>query len=220
MRKFAPEQIGKARSKLTRQKIFTFDQLLTLLNCSVRYGRLKLKEWRTFSSYNKNGRYYTVPSVPFFDENGLWRHDGILFSKHRNLINTIIFLVNRSSSGLTGLQMSEFLGIPARSFLHHFRNTPGLQREKHGGVYVYFSQKQEVYKRQIQNRLSFIGSAVPSISQIDAVILLVALIKRKDISMEELMELPEVNERGLSADAIHTFLLHYGLQKKTPVTRP
>ena len=220
MRKFTPEQISKAKIKLIQEKIFTFDQLLTVLKCSVRYGRLKLKEWRSFSSYNKNGRYYALPSIPRFDENGLWRYRGIFFSQHGSLKNTIVFLVNRSSSGFTGAQLSDILGLPARSFLHHFRNVPGLQREKHDGLYVYFSENQKIYERQIQNRLPGVSPTVQPISQTDTVALLVAIIRRTDISIEELMNLPEVSERKLSADTIRSFLSHHGLQKKIPVTRP
>ncbi len=85
MRKLDPEKITHAKAVLEQKKVFSFDQLLSLLECSTRYGRTKLKQWRTYNSYNKNGRYYALPEVPIFDENGLWHYGDIYFSKHGTL---------------------------------------------------------------------------------------------------------------------------------------
>ncbi|KPA18032.1 hypothetical protein MHK_001750, partial [Candidatus Magnetomorum sp. HK-1] len=132
MQKIQSNPASKIKLNLLRKKIFTFDQLISMLKCSVRSGRNKLKEWQAYSSYNKNGSYYTLPSVPHFDKNGLWQHKDAYFSQNRSLKNTIVFIVNRSSSGLSGSQIGDILKLSPRSFLHHFRRTPGIQREKHG----------------------------------------------------------------------------------------
>jgi len=73
----------------SRKKILTIDQLVDLLQCSVITVRRGLKQWSAFTSINKNGRYYTLPRIPLFDENGLWRYQTVLFSNHGNLTQSI-----------------------------------------------------------------------------------------------------------------------------------
>ena len=66
--------------RFRRQKIITIDQLVKLLTSSVITARRRLKKWQTYTSINKNGRYYTLPQIPVFDENGLWWYQTVLFS--------------------------------------------------------------------------------------------------------------------------------------------
>ena len=65
-------------------KVFTLDKLMSSLSCSTPTARLKLKQWKAYTSYNKNSRYYAMPTVPRFNENALWHYENISFSKHGN----------------------------------------------------------------------------------------------------------------------------------------
>ncbi|HLE19279.1 MAG TPA: hypothetical protein VI728_13450 [Syntrophales bacterium] len=201
-------------------KVFTLDHLVSYLSCSLPAARLKLKQWRTYTSYNQNGRYYTMPAVPRFDENGLWHYEKISFSKNGNLRNTLVYLIKTSSSGLTGKEIGNLVRLRPRSFLHHFRNVAGIGREKSEGVYVYFSDEAERYKEQLQNRSRGFISAGKLLSDADAVVILTALIKHHGVSGEDIMQLPEVRKRGFSEDMIREFLDRHDLLKKTPITRP
>ncbi len=134
MPKISQNKIDKVRLVLSQYKVFTFNKLLMLLNCSVRTGRLKVKQWGVYSSYNQNGLYYAMPTIPEFDENGLWVFQNIYFSKHGNLKKTVVHLVERLSSGLTGKQIGDIVNLSPRSFMHHFRNVPGIKREKLGRI--------------------------------------------------------------------------------------
>lgn len=199
---------------LRKKKCFTLDQTVALFGCSTPTVRLKLRQWKAYTSYNQNGRYYTLPGVPRFDDNGLWRHRGIYFSKCGTLKNTVVHLSGVSPAGLTGEQLGEFVGISPSSFLHHFRSTAGIRREKHQGVYVYFAQDEDRYKQQAVRRLEEIALG-ESISDADAIVLLVALIKHHDITVDHLTSLPEMKEKGLQASAIDNYLQRHGLGKKT-----
>ena len=209
------ENIKKVISLLKRKKVFEFSYLLSLLNCSVRTGRVNLKKWRAFSSYNQNGRYYTLPEIPHFDENGLWRYQDKYFSKNGTLKNTVVHLISTASSGLTGEQLGKIVGISPRSFLHHYRSMEGIRREKYAGVYVYFSGEEDRYKQQIANRLGEPEFGGP-ISDADAILILVALIKHHEISVENLAKLPEVKAKKIAAPSIDEYLKQHGLGKKTP----
>jgi hypothetical protein len=220
MPRIDPQKIRDAQRVLKRKKVFTFEELLALLGCSVRSGRLKLRQWRTFNSYNHNGRYYAVPTVPRFDGNGLWHFANIYFSKHGNLSDTVVYLIHASTSGLTGKQLGDILGLAPGSFLHHFRQMPGIRREKHAGVYVYFSGEESRYAQQVQQRATSLAMAQPSLAEADAIAILVALIKHHRIALEDILDLPDIKNRGVSPMVIRRFLEQHGLVKKTLDTKP
>ena len=72
------------------KKVLTIDELVAVLNCSHVTVRRRLKEWNTYSSYNKNNRYYTLPTIPKFSKKGIWKYRDIFFSKYRTNKKTII----------------------------------------------------------------------------------------------------------------------------------
>ncbi len=215
------ETIKTALKHLEKSKIFTVGQLSSALKCSIPSARLKLKQWRTFTSYNQNGRYYTLPQIPRFDHYGLWHHKHVSFSKHGNLGKTIAHLVASATAGLSGKQLGELLGLPPQSFLHHFRNCPGICREKHNGVFVYFSDKISVYEKQVRNRQSlFVPRAIDRISDSEAIMILVAVIRHHLVTAEEILALPEMKKNKMKLAAIQNFFEEHGLGKKIPDSQP
>ena len=65
MLKFHEKKLESVFKFLEGKKVFTLDQLVSSLSCSTPTARLKLKQWQTYTSYNQNGRYYTMPTVTF-----------------------------------------------------------------------------------------------------------------------------------------------------------
>lgn len=213
-------KLNFARSSIKKEKIFTLNKLVSILGCSSRTAQAKLKLWKAYTSYNQNGKYYTLPEIPRFNDHGIWRFKEVAFSKHGNLKKTIVYLVFSASAGLTGKELGEILGLSPQSFLHHFRKYPGIYREKHDGVYVYFSDDASVYERQVQQRMSLISrSAVVAISDSEAVMILVAIIREQGISAEEILALPEIKKSKLKLSDIQGFMVHHGLLKKIPDSR-
>lgn len=220
MTKLSEGRLKNVFSLLEDIKVFTLERLVLSLSCSIPTARLKLKQWGAYTSYNQNGRYYAVPTVPRFDNKGLWHYENIYFSRYGNLKTTIVQLVGRSPSGLTGKEIGALVRLDPRSFLHHFRNAGGIQREKTGGVYVYFSDNPVTYKQQRKSRSKLAHPAGEVFSEADAVVILSALIKHHGICLEEIMALPEIRMHKISSAAIRDFLEHNGLVKKTPTTKP
>ena len=214
MPRISKEEIKKVQSAIRKKKTFTVKNLAVLLGCSVPSVRLKLRQWNARSSYNKSGQYYALPDIPQFNEDGLWWHKGAYFSKYGTLKNTVVHLVGASLAGLTGEQIGKLVGLDPRSFLYHFRNTPGIEREKHQGVYVYFSDDQAKRKKQTTNQLEEIALGA-SISDADAIVILVSLIKHHGFTAEHLAELPEMQAKALFVPAIENYLRQHGLEKKT-----
>jgi len=206
---------------LVKIKIFSIGELSSVLTCSIPNARLKVKQWRAYTSYNQNGKYYTLPQIPQFDQYGLWRYKNVGFSKYGNLKKTIIHLVTASPAGLSGRQLGEILGLLPQSFLHHFRECPGIYREKHDGVFVYFSNVDDLCEKQVHQRSSLVcRSAIVTISDTEAILILVAIIRQHGISAEDIAVLSEIKKSDIKLSDIKGFMEYHGLLKKIPDFRP
>ena len=177
--------VAELLRKLKCVKIFTVIELSGWLSCSVPTARRRLKAWNAHTSYNCNGRYYTLPEIPEFDANGLWRCREAFFSRHGNLKQTISHLVAASSAGLTAAELSEALGLEARSFLSHFRDGLELFRERRGRGYVWFAGDGAIRELQRSARQETTHDAA-GLSDAEAVLLLVELVRGPHKSFVEL----------------------------------
>ncbi len=177
--------VAELLRKLKRVKVFTVIEVAGWLSCSVPTARRRLKAWNAHTSYNCNGRYYTLPEIPEFDCTGLWRCRGAFFSRHGNLKQTVSHLVSASPAGLTAVELSEAIGLSARSFLSHFRDGLELFRERRGRGYVWFSGDNAIRESQQRARHEARSDA-GGLSDAEAVLLLVELVRDPRKSLVEL----------------------------------
>lgn len=206
--------------KFWQQKIITIDQLVKLLKCSVITVRRRLKKWQTYTSINKNGRYYTLSQIPMFDENGLWKYQTVLFSKHGNLKQTIVALIAESTRGLSASQIAGLVDLTANSsFLSQVKNVPGVKREKHQGRFIYFSDHPEIYNRQ-KHRWASRRAAIGLPTDAEAVEILVQLIKHPDIGIDQLATEVKKQDKWVEPATIRRFLQLHDLLKKNLDTKP
>lgn len=207
---------NKAIGSFKKEKITTINQLADWLSCSVVTARRRLKSWKAITSYNLNGRYYTLPEVARFNELGLWQYQGAFFSQHGNLKQTLIHLVTHSAQGLSGSELGEALGLQPRSFLSHFRDHPAIYREHVMGRWVWFAADHKSREQQVQTRLSegnLRASPLPSDSE--AVMILVDLIKHPNSRVEEIARRLMSTQTNINSATIEQLLNSHGLLKKT-----
>ena len=203
-----------------RIKVLTIKQLVDLLKSSVITARRHPKKWEAYTSFNHNGRYYTLPRIPRFDNNGIWKHQTILFSKYGNLKQTIIELIRRSKAGLSARGVAQIIEIPSNSSIFsQLQMVSGIRREKHQGHFVYFSDEQETYQKQT-SALYRPGAAARFPSDEEAVLILVQYIKHPHIGVEELSERIARQAKRIDPSVIQNFLGHHDLLKKIPDTGP
>ena len=202
-----------ALSNFKSSGIVTMDQLSLELGISARNTRRHLRKWGVYTSYNKNGRYYAHPSVARFNKHGVWSRDGVHFSKHGNLRDTFVALVESSESGMSADEAGRILLLNPRSFVSHFRSDPRLCRKKLDGRYIYFSSKKRVRDRQQNSRP--LPGRVSLIPDQTAIFLLIEKIKAPSANPSKLAAV--LGGKGYEIDpaAVESFLESHGLLKKT-----
>lgn len=206
--------------RFRRQKIITIEQLVRLLKCSVITVRRRLKKWKTYTSINKNGRYYTLPKIPVFDDNGLWKYQTVLFSKHGNLKQTIVELIKDSETGLSAVEIAGIVDFaPNSSFLSQIKNVPGVRREKYQGRFIYLSDSPDIYNRQKQRWILSCQEGIDFPTDSEAIVILVQLIKHPDIGIDQLSDKVSRQGKRVHPDAVRRFLEFHDLLKKTLDTK-
>lgn len=206
----------KVRQEFRHVRIMALGTLMELLACSRSTVQRRLKQWRCYTSYNRNGSFYALPEVVEFDEHGLWQHKSVGFSRHGNLAQTVLALVSDAPSGVTGAELSDVLNINANSFIGAFVKTGKISREKVGSRFVYTSRDEPVKQRQIRLRRDA-DQRCTQLSCADAVIVLIELIKTPALGPAALARTVRLRAPTASAEAIGQFFSEHGLsspQKK------
>jgi hypothetical protein len=144
------KQFHKAFNK---KKVVTRADLQKEMKVTSRTIGNYLRSEHTLTSYNKNGMYYVLPDVPVFNEYGIWSYDGIHFSKHGNLKQTFIHLIECSEGGLNNKEIKNILQVSPSQMINIFRHLPEIRRKKIENKYTYFSSDDGIYSKQLTSRL-------------------------------------------------------------------
>ncbi len=141
------------RKLLIKNKTATMTELKSVLETDVKMTVFrKLNELSYITSYSHGGMYYTLPDIPDFNNQGLWKHNSIMFSIHGNLQKTVKVLVDRSKEGYTAAELKNVLQIEVKEpLLIQFRKNQ-IYRKKISGYYVYFTTEPQAKKIQQLNR--------------------------------------------------------------------
>lgn len=210
------KSIKNVKDRWKKTKTMLLEELVQIMSCSAITVRRKLKKWNSISSYNKNGRYYTLPEIAKFNDNGLWIYRGIGFSINGNLIQTIKHLVCFSTAGLYGEDVSRLLHLDSYSILARIMKTSCLRREKMFGKFIYFSSDRGIYNRQRNARMGINEShSAEKISDSAGVIALVEFIKNPELGLLEISK--HLNRQGvnITETVLSKFFEYHGILKKT-----
>jgi AraC-like DNA-binding protein len=207
-------KLNSLKKLFNKFKVLTLSQVSKTHGCSIRTAQRQFAELAVLRSYNKNSRYYTLPEIPKFNVHGIWSYRDIFFSKYGDLRQTVKHMILASEDGLSGNEIGDIVNLLPRSFMHHFRDVEGVFREKHGGVYIYFSNAPTIYARQIIKRVQ--ADDVKRISDAIAIKILVVYIKHPELSEEELSSILRREQNlEISPSMITNLLSFHGLLKKT-----
>jgi len=142
-------QLQDVLDAFRQKKVLTREELLQTAGCSSMTAWRFLKAYGYWTSYNFNGRFYTLAGIPQFDERGLWAYQSIRFSKWGPLTETMVAMVENSQAGMTPEQLQQQLHVTnVRPALSRLIGRNCLTRRKFGGQFVYFSLAEISRERQ------------------------------------------------------------------------
>ncbi len=141
------------RKYLRRHKIATLLELKGALHTDVDvtvFRKLKLLDYRT--SYTHRGSYYTLNEIARFDDNGLWSHEAVWFSRYGTLLSTVEHFVSQSSRGFFASDLADILHVEVHDALHQLVQKQRLRRVDCDGVYLYTATDPSTHQRQFRAR--------------------------------------------------------------------
>ncbi len=112
------------------------------------------------SSYTHTGRYYTLASVPEFDPDGLWRYQGIGFSRDGTLKATVRRLAESAEAGRTQRELQLRLQVRVHNPLLDLVEHKQLRREPIVAEYVYVAAARDKAAKQIEQRRALVAAGM------------------------------------------------------------
>lgn len=197
--------------------IQTYTDLETISGCKGRTLQRKIKKCKLLASYNKNSKFYTLPGLAVFNDFGIWQYHGVLFSQQGNLYQTLVYLVDQSTSGYISGELVQIVQVKTDDALRVLTNQKRLQREKQINYYVYYSMDYYRFQVQKNNRLAdFLPVARQYLPKDKNIIIsvLVEIINSDTLSVESLLTGLKRRHIEASEQQILGVISHYDLKKK------
>ena len=119
----------------------------------------KLRPLDYLSSYTHRGSYYTLAEIARFDDQGLWSHEAVWFSRYGTLLSTIEVFVQRADRGCLASELADALHAEVHDALRQLRARGRLRHTDFNGQFLYTSTDLSTHRRQLQTRQT--GEAVP-----------------------------------------------------------
>ncbi len=141
------------KTLLQKKKTATIEELKSILDTSVNMTIFrKPKKISYITSYSHAGKYYTLPEIPDFDENGIWNNNSVMFSIHGSLQKTAQAFVENSEGGYSARELKKILRVEVKEPLLNLYRLKQLYRKKIQDCYVYFSVLPQIRKNQFLHR--------------------------------------------------------------------
>ncbi|HEX4272659.1 MAG TPA: hypothetical protein VHZ32_14785 [Rhizomicrobium sp.] len=112
----------------------------------------KLAPLDHLTSYSHRGSYYTLRSLPRFDDQGIWLGRGAWFSRQGTLLDTIPALVNEATAGYLAAELETVLHVPVKDALRQLTLARRVHREDFQGLYLYAAQHRTRRQEQLAAR--------------------------------------------------------------------
>lgn len=180
-----------------RRRVVQMDELFRILQTRSRMSVFRrLRNIGYQSSYTHAGGYYTLADIPTFDEDGLWFHQGVGFSRSGTLKSTVVDVVERSGSGMMHGELRDLLRVRVQNTLVAVVREGLIAREQLERWYVYVSSDRERATSQLASRRELLERARQQRPLLPATVVevLVEVIEAGGVVVE-----PRVTVAGLAA---------------------
>ena len=212
----------KIKEFLLEKKVQSLRGIAEHVTVGNRMAQLYLKKLNRMTSYTHRGQFVTLPSIPHFDEFGIWFYKKIGFSKYGTSLDTIIELVEKSKEGFSREELEAILKIGISKQIQILVQREKLHRIKLGGRYLYVPTKVMTNETQ---KLQIIGTRQTEerfdrdVQKSDLIALLKAVLIEKKVGLDvkSIMNLVRKYSLQISWNKILLLLQkHNILEKKTP----
>lgn len=215
-----PEQSRQTLTRLfQRQSITDLATLSDALETSSRMSVFRrLSALGYLSSYSHDGRFYTLRDIPPFDQDGLWRYQGVCFSRDGSLKATVERLVEQSDAGRTHSELHVRLQVRVHNTLLDLVEAKRIGRETLRGHYLYVSAHPAQAQSQFIRRQQQSAEPVQQPPESPAVVVievLLDLVRSAGVRLDADQVAARLAARGLAAtaDQVEAIFSRYGLKK-------
>jgi hypothetical protein len=217
----SPDPARQALSSFFRRRpIADLEALFALLDTHSRMSVFRrLSDIGYYSSYSHTGRYYTLQDVPQFDREGLWRYEGVGFSRYGSLKSTVKHLVEEAEVGWTHHELHVRLQVVrVHNTLLELVRDRGIGRQPITGQYLYVSadpdrgSAQLGLRRQQQDRIAKATTEAPAAVVVD-VLLAVIQSGRVQLDAERVAERLAARGLAVTLEQVEAVFQRYELKK-------
>ncbi len=150
---YKSERKKNIKKLFNKGKVVTIDDLKNILDTDSSMTVFRyLKEIGYLSSYNKAGRFYTMPHIPRFDEYALWYYEAASFSKFGTLKSTICSMIDASQKGFSHRELKQLLRCRVQNTLNDLIKNNIISRGTVNGPFIYVSANKKTAVLQISQR--------------------------------------------------------------------
>jgi len=195
---------------MKQHRAVLLEDLLAALRTRSRmtvFRRLRAVGYLT--SFTHTGRYYTLASIPDFDEDGLWFQKDVGFSRAGTLMETVATLVEKAKAGLTHKELEVLLRVRVHNTLLQLVEKARIGRERLDRFYVYVDVQDARRVEQVAARRALVRGedtvAVPSELVIS---ILVEALRAGEVLASASVVADRLSARGTSATEQQVTLIY------------
>ncbi len=138
----------------SKQRVVDINQIYKAIDSTSRATAFRyLQDLKHLTSYTHSGKYYTLPGIAQFDDDGFWHFDDIGFSSQGTLINTLAHVISMSESGKTNSELEKHFRIRVQESLRTLQSTKKIDRKKLDSRHLYVNSNPDIAERQIRKRI-------------------------------------------------------------------
>ena len=178
----------------------------------------RLSDIGYLTSYTHAGRFYTLRSLPTFDREGLWCHQGVCFSRHGSLKSTVPYIVEHADAGRTQHELQVRLRVRVHNTLLDLVREKRIGRETWAAQYVYVSADAARAAAQLALRRTQPGMASGTAVEVTAsavIDVLLDLVRSAGIQVDASKVAERLNARGIAvtAEQVEDIFRRHGVKK-------
>jgi hypothetical protein len=160
--------------------------------------------------------------VPQFDDDGLWQHQGVFFSRHGTLKATVRHLVQTSDAGQTHPELQKRLHVRVYNTVLDLVRNKQIGREEIDRLYLYVHVDLEVRMNQIAKRRQQMEDRPPAppLGPYEVIEVLLYVIRFGERQPEQVFNHLRDTGLGVSIEQVKAVFDLYDLGKKNSLSTP